>query len=34
MHGPSGCGQCIGPVNVVTVSSGCGQWVVGILLTS
>ena len=25
--GASGCGQCVGPVGVVTGSSGCDQWV-------
>ena len=25
--GASDCGQCMEPVDVVTVSSGCGQWV-------
>ena len=27
MYGASGCDQCMGPVGVVTVSSGCDQWV-------
>ena len=31
VNGSSGCGQCSGPVDVVTVS---GQWVVDMLFTS